>query len=77
MASIFDNVLRQWSGQGDHGSAIQDLGWKCSNIVVSTKIFWGGPGQIGKGLSRKHIVEGTEASLKQLDMEYVDVIKKF
>ncbi|KAJ0092156.1 hypothetical protein Patl1_25876 [Pistacia atlantica] len=27
-----------------------------------------------KGLSRKHIVEGTKASLKRLDMDYVDVI---
>ncbi|KAL9453246.1 hypothetical protein AB3S75_008947 [Citrus x aurantiifolia] len=27
-----------------------------------------------KGLSRKHIVKGTKASLKRLDMDYVDVI---
>ncbi|KAJ6885493.1 hypothetical protein NC651_026199 [Populus alba x Populus x berolinensis] len=27
-----------------------------------------------KGLSRKHILEGTKVSLKRLDMDYVDVI---
>ncbi|KAF8402056.1 hypothetical protein HHK36_013008 [Tetracentron sinense] len=26
------------------GQAIRELGWKRSDIVVSTKIFWGGPG---------------------------------
>ncbi|GJX36684.1 paired amphipathic helix protein Sin3-like protein 2 isoform X3 [Tanacetum coccineum] len=48
-----------------------NLGWKRSDIVVFTKIFWGGPGPNDKGLSRKHIIEGTKASLKRLDMEYV------
>ncbi|KAH1091453.1 hypothetical protein J1N35_018710 [Gossypium stocksii] len=36
--------------------------------------FGGGPGPNDKGLSRKHIVEGTKASLKRLDMDYVDVL---
>ncbi|KAH9792932.1 hypothetical protein KPL71_004350 [Citrus sinensis] len=56
------------------GQAIRELGWKRSDIVVSTKIFWGGQGPNDKGLSRKHIVKGTKASLKRLDMDYVDVI---
>ncbi|KAK9222358.1 hypothetical protein WN944_010793 [Citrus x changshan-huyou] len=56
------------------GQAIRELGWKRSNIVGSTKIFWGGQGPNDKGLSRKHIVKGTKASLKRLDMDYVDVI---
>ncbi|KAH9744459.1 hypothetical protein KPL70_003718 [Citrus sinensis] len=54
------------------GQAIRELGWKRSDIVVSTKIFWGGQGPNDKGLSRKHIVKGTKASLKRLDMDYVD-----
>lgn len=56
------------------GQAIKSLDWKRSDIVVSTKIFWGGQGPNDKGLSRKHIVEGTKASLKRLGMEYVDVV---
>lgn len=38
---------------------MQELGWKRSDIVVSTKVFWGGDGPNDTGLSRKHIVEGT------------------
>ncbi|KAK6914234.1 NADP-dependent oxidoreductase domain [Dillenia turbinata] len=56
------------------GQAIRELGWKRSDVVVSTKIFWGGPGPNDKGLSRKNIIEGTKASLKRLDRESVDVI---
>jgi len=41
---------------------------------VFSKIFWGGPGPSDKGLSRKHILEGTKVSLKRLDMDSVDVI---
>jgi len=40
--------------------APQELGWKRSDIVVSTKVFWGGDGPNDKGLSRKHIIEGTK-----------------
>ena len=36
----------------------QELGWKRSDVVLSTKIFWGGKGPNDKGLSRKHIIEG-------------------
>ena len=39
---------------------MQELGWKRSDVVVSTKIFWGGSGPNDKGLSRKHIIEGTK-----------------
>ncbi|KAK8944470.1 putative voltage-gated potassium channel subunit beta [Platanthera zijinensis] len=56
------------------GQAICELCWKRSDLVISTKIFWGGQGPNDTGLSRKHIVEGTKASLKRLDMDYVDVI---
>jgi hypothetical protein len=39
---------------------VQELGWKRSDLVISTKIFWGGDGPNDKGLSRKHIIEGTK-----------------
>ncbi|ABR30025.1 alcohol dehydrogenase [Thermosipho melanesiensis] len=45
-----------------------------SDIVVSTKIFWGGNGPNDRGLSRKHIIEGTFASLKRLQLDYVDIV---
>lgn len=56
------------------GKAIKELGWKRSDLVISTKIFWGGQGPNDTGLSRKHLIEGTKASLQRLSMDYVDVL---
>ncbi|MFS8008071.1 putative NADP-dependent oxidoreductase domain-containing protein [Helianthus anomalus] len=74
--NFFDNAEVYANGRAEEimGQAIRELGWKRSDVVISTKIFWGGPGPNDKGLSRKHIIEGTKASLKRLDMEYVDLI---
>ncbi|KAK0566389.1 hypothetical protein OC861_003255 [Tilletia horrida] len=59
------------------GEAIKNLGWKRSEYVLITKIFFGTGGKDpnAKGLSRKHIVEGLDASLKRLQLDYVDVVK--
>jgi 1-deoxyxylulose-5-phosphate synthase len=43
-------------------------------IVVATKVFNPvGPGQNDRGLSRKHIMSGIDASLRRLNMDYVDL----
>jgi aryl-alcohol dehydrogenase-like predicted oxidoreductase len=43
-------------------------------MVVATKVFNPmGPGQNDRGLSRKHIMSGIDASLRRLDMDYVDL----
>ncbi len=47
------------------------------DYVVSTKIFWWGIGSRERnqiGLSKKHVVEGLSASLKRLDLKYVDIV---
>lgn len=74
--NFFDNAEVYANGRAEEimGQAIRELGWKRSDLVISTKIFWGGQGPNDKGLSRKHILEGTKASLKRLDMDYVDLI---
>ncbi|KXS18691.1 putative voltage-gated K+ channel beta subunit [Gonapodya prolifera JEL478] len=57
------------------GKAIKELGIHRDDVVVSTKIFWGvkgGPNAMG--LSRKHLIEGTKASLQRLGMDYVDLL---
>ncbi|KAF2221905.1 NADP-dependent oxidoreductase domain-containing protein [Elsinoe ampelina] len=60
------------------GAAIKHYGWKRNDLVISTKIYWGGangdnPVNNG-GLSRKHLVEGTKAALERLGLEYVDLL---
>lgn len=45
------------------------------SLVVLTKVFWptGPKGPNDSGLSRKHIMESINGSLRRLQMEYVDV----
>jgi aryl-alcohol dehydrogenase-like predicted oxidoreductase len=43
-------------------------------VVVATKVFSPmGSGENDRGLSRKHILSGIDASLRRLDMDYVDL----
>ncbi len=74
--NFFDNAEVYSGGQSEviMGKAIQKLGWKQQDLVLSTKIFWGGDGPNDKGLSRKHIIQGMDASLKRMDVEYVDLV---
>ncbi|TCT12885.1 voltage-dependent potassium channel beta subunit [Natranaerovirga pectinivora] len=44
------------------------------SYVLATKVFWPmGEGPNDKGLSRKHVYEQANASLKRLGVEYVDI----
>ncbi len=74
--NFFDNAEAYAQGKSETmmGNIIQDAGWKRSDLVLSTKIFWGGPGPNDQGLSRKHIIEGTEAALERLQTDYVDLV---
>jgi voltage-dependent potassium channel beta subunit len=74
--NFFDNAEAYAGGQSETmmGEIIRDEGWDRTDLVVSTKIFWGGDGPNDQGLSRKHVVEGTKAALDRLQMEYVDLV---
>ena len=55
------------------GRALRDFA-KRDEIVVASKVYYEmGPGQNMKGLGRKHIVQGCEASLKRLGMDRLDL----
>jgi voltage-dependent potassium channel beta subunit len=74
--NFFDNAEAYESGKSETimGEVIQKAGWKRSDLVLSTKIFWGGEGPNDQGLSFKHIKEGTEAALQRMQTDYVDLI---
>ena len=74
--NFFDNAEAYGSGKAESvmGKIIKKAGWKRSELVISTKIFWGGEGPNQRGLSRKHLLEGTLASLDRLQLEYVDLL---
>jgi voltage-dependent potassium channel beta subunit len=61
-------------GQGEMvvGKAIKDF--QRSDLVISTKAFWPMSDNVNdRGLSRKHIVESVNKSLKRFDTDYVDI----
>jgi voltage-dependent potassium channel beta subunit len=74
--NFFDNAEAYAGGRAEimMGEIIKRFGWRRADLVLSTKIFWGGRGVNDRGLSRKHILEGTEAALRRLQTDYVDLI---
>ena len=56
------------------GRALKDFGPPRDQLVIATKVFWPmGDGPNQKGLSRKHIMEAIDASLRRLGTDYVDL----
>jgi aryl-alcohol dehydrogenase (NADP+) len=56
------------------GRAIRDFAASRDEVVVATKVYHPMSDKPNQGgLSRKHIMSGIDASLKRLDMDYVDL----
>jgi voltage-dependent potassium channel beta subunit len=78
--NMFDvaEVYSDGKAEEELGRVVRELGLRRSDLIISTKIFWG-PRVTGKspnsnGLSRKHIIEGTRESLARLGLDYVDIL---
>ena len=72
--NFFDNADMYAGGQAEvlMGRAIKDLPREA--LVISSKVFWPSmPGVNGRGLSRKHVSESINASLRRLGTDYVDL----
>lgn len=72
--NFFDNAEAYAHGEAEilMGKAMQEF--HREELVISTKIFWGGNGPNDTGLSRKHLIEGTKNSLRRMQLEYVDLL---
>jgi len=75
--NMFDTAEAYAGGKSEleMGRVIRELGLRRTDLVITTKIFWGlrkGPND--GGLSRKHIIEGTQECLARLGLDYVDVV---
>jgi len=74
------DVYARWAPGNKGGESETVLGiWMAARrnrhaVVMATKVCGPmGPGPNDKGLSRQHIVEGVEASLKRLQTDYIDL----
>ena len=74
--NFFDTAEGYGMGKAETslGKALKALNVPREKIVVSTKIFKGGPDPNDGFESRKHIIEGVKLSLKRLQLDYVDVV---
>jgi aryl-alcohol dehydrogenase-like predicted oxidoreductase len=57
------------------GQALKNLKVPREEVLVATKVFGetGAKGPNARGLSRSHIVDGVKASLKRLQLDYIDL----
>jgi aryl-alcohol dehydrogenase-like predicted oxidoreductase len=72
--NLFDTADAYERGETERvlGEVMRDL--PREQVVIATKCWfpvW--PGPLGRGLSRKHIVEAAEASLRRLRVGYIDL----
>ncbi|MBN2638377.1 MAG: aldo/keto reductase [Bacteroidales bacterium] len=68
------NIYSEGLSEQMTGKAIRELGLNRSDLVIATKVR----GQMGEGpndvgLSRKHILQQAEESLRRLNMDYIDL----
>jgi len=72
--NFFDNAEGYAHGESETlmGKVVKEF--RREDLVISTKIFWGGNGPNDTGLSRKHLLEGTHNSLRRLQLDYVDLL---
>ncbi len=73
--NFFDNAEGYEAGRAEEvmGEAIKHLGLRRDTYTVSTKVYFGGPGPLDRGLSRKHIFDACHAGLKRLQVDYLDL----
>ncbi len=74
--NFFDTANAYNAGKAEEILGKELAQFKRSAVVVATKTFWdleSGPNLLG--LSRKHIMESCDASLKRLNMDYVDLFQ--
>ena len=74
--NFFDNAEAYANGNAETvmGKVLKKMSWPRNELVISTKIFWGGRKPNQTGLSRKHLLEGIQASLARLQLDYVDLL---
>ena len=71
--NFFDNAEAYAQGNAELvvGKVLADL--QRSDLIISSKVFWGGNGPNDRGLNRKHVTEACHAALQRLRTDYLDL----
>ena len=74
--NFIDTANVYTTGQSEEftGQALRDLGIARSDMIVATKAMGAmGPGRNDAGISRHHLMDQVDASLKRLGMDHIDL----
>jgi aryl-alcohol dehydrogenase-like predicted oxidoreductase len=74
--TFFDTADMYSDGASEEltGRLLRKLFVRREYYVLATKVYWPtGPGPNDRGLSRKHIMDAVDASLRRLGVDYVDL----
>lgn len=72
--NFFDSANVYERGEGERVMAGALKEYPRESYVITTKAFWPmGEGPNDRGLSRKHVIEQANASLKRMNLDYVDI----
>jgi len=73
--NFFDSADMYSQGASEEvlGRALKDFARR-EDVIIATKVYWPtGAGPNDRGLSRKHVLDSIDASLRRLGTDYVDV----
>jgi aryl-alcohol dehydrogenase-like predicted oxidoreductase len=74
--NFFDTADVYSEGQSEKtfGQSLKNLGIARKDVVIATKVFGRtGPGQNDVGASRGHVMDAVDASLRRLQIDYIDL----
>ena len=71
--NFFDHAEAYASGRAEEfcGEILSEF--RREDLVLSSKVFWGGSGPNDRGLNKKHVFEACHAALKRLKTDYLDL----
>jgi len=76
--NFFDNAEAYAAGESEAimGRVINELGWRRTNYVLSSKFYWGieGAPNMRNTLNRKYLMQAIDGSLERMGVDFLDLI---
>jgi voltage-dependent potassium channel beta subunit len=71
--NFFDHAEAYAQGRAEEycGEVLKEF--RREDLILSSKVFWGGSGPNDRGLNKKHVIEACHAALRRLQIDYIDL----